>query len=155
MIGVRPHGKHHTTRELITFLIEQGPPLNQSQRLRLQCLQSFAHLQRRLDGFLKFFKRHPIKRILRRLQLPCREDFFHPFQHPTRVFPKSSHDPHHKIFGCQSNKTKNAVVLIEPSSKQLLRSAKVFKLNTKMFCCFDNSTFQGARLFELESDRPF
>jgi hypothetical protein len=30
--------------------------LNQSQCLRLQCLQSFAHLQRRLDGFLKFFK---------------------------------------------------------------------------------------------------
>jgi hypothetical protein len=24
-------------------------------------LQSFAHLKRRLDGFLKFFKRHPVK----------------------------------------------------------------------------------------------
>jgi hypothetical protein len=45
--------------------------------------------------------------------------------------------------------------LIEPSSKQLLRSAKVFKLNPKIFCCFDNSTFQAARLIESGSDRPF
>ena len=61
MLGMSPHGKHHTAREFIAFLIKHGPLLNQRQRLPLQCLQSFAHLKRWLDGFLKFFKRHPVK----------------------------------------------------------------------------------------------
>ena len=72
MLRVGPHGKNHSVRKRMAFLIKQRAVLNERQGFSLEHFKSLPHFFCASNNIFKFLQRHTVKGIFRRLGLPRR-----------------------------------------------------------------------------------